>query len=293
MKTGLVMEGGAMRGMFTAGVIDIWMENGIDFDGAIGISAGAVFGCNIKSRQIGRVIRYNKRFCRNPKYCSLKSWIKTGDLYGADFCYREIPDKLDPFDVETYRKNPMKFYVGATDVDTGKPVYFRCDTGDAEDIKKMQASASMPIVSRTVNIEGHRLLDGGMVDPIPLKFMQRKGYDRNVVLLTQPKGYRKKKSKGAGILHFLTRKYPALAHDMDIRFEIYNRQLDEVERQEKEGSILAIRPPKALDIGKTEKNPKELERVYQIGRQEGQKTLDQVREFLILQEASIPGAIRV
>lgn len=274
------MEGGAMRGMFTAGVLDVWMENGVDFDGAAGISAGAVFGCNLKSRQIGRAIRYNKKYCGNPAYCSVRSLLKTGDLYGAEFCYHEIPYKLDPFDVKTYRENPMEFYVGTTDVDTGKPVYFRCDTGDDRDLTRMRASASMPVASRIVETDGYRLLDGGIVDPIPLEFLESKGYDRCVALLTQPKGYRKTTSRAAGILHFLLRKYPAVQHAMDVRLDVYNRQLEEVERQESAGTICVIRLPKPLRIGKMEKNPDELERVYQIGRQEALDRLEEVKAFL-------------
>ena len=128
MKHGLVMEGGAMRGLFTAGVIDVMMEEGIGFDGAIGVSAGAVFGSNYKSNQPGRGIRYNLRFCQDPRYSSFRSLAKTGDLFGADFCYREIPDHLDPFDREAYESSPMDFYVVATDVHTGKPVYHNCRT---------------------------------------------------------------------------------------------------------------------------------------------------------------------
>ena len=124
-RTGLVMEGGAMRGMFTCGVIDVFMENDITFDSAIGVSAGAVFGCNVKSKQIGRAIRYNKRFCRNKNYESIRSLLRTGDLYNADFCYRLLPDELDPWDSETFAANPMDFYVVCTDVETGKPVYHR------------------------------------------------------------------------------------------------------------------------------------------------------------------------
>ena len=143
-KTGLVLEGGAMRGMFTCGVIDVLMENGIRFDGAAGISAGAVFGCNYKSRQIGRPVRYNKNYCKDPRYCSDRSLIKTGDLYGADFCYRELPDVLDPFDRETFKNDPMEFYIGATDVKTGKAVYHKCTDGGEDDLLWMRASASMP-----------------------------------------------------------------------------------------------------------------------------------------------------
>ena len=167
-KTGLVMEGGAMRGMFTAGVLDVLLENGIEFDGAIGVSAGATFGCNFKSKQIGRAIRYNKRFCKDWRYCSLRSLITTGDLYGAKFCYDTLPNQLDIFDTETYRANPLKFYCVASDCETGKPVYKELETCDAKDLTWMRASASMPLASKVVEVDGYKLLDGGMTDSIPL-----------------------------------------------------------------------------------------------------------------------------
>ena len=185
MKSGLIMEGGAMRGMFTCGVIDVFMEEGIDFDGAAGISAGAVFGCNFKSRQIGRPIRYNKNYCKDPRYCSMRSLLKTGDLYGVDFCYRELPDILDPFDAAAFKENPMDFYVGATNVGTGKILFHNCRDGGENDIQWMRASASMPIVSRPVQIGKYTLLDGGIADPIPFRFMEKKGYHRNDIILTQ------------------------------------------------------------------------------------------------------------
>ena len=177
MKTGLVMEGGAMRGLFTCGVLDVFMENKIRFDGAAGISAGAVFGCNFKSGQIGRPLRYNITYSRDPRYCSLRSLLKTGDLYGADFCYRELPDVLDPFDRETFQKNPMEFFIGATDVDSGEIRFHKCEDGGQTDMLWMRASASMPVVSRIVEVDGFRLLDGGIVDPVPFRYMEEAGFD--------------------------------------------------------------------------------------------------------------------
>ena len=126
MKTGLVLEGGAMRGLFSAGVMDVLMEHQITFDGAIGVSAGAAFGCNYKSRQPGRVIRYNTMYAKDPRYCSLRSFLRTGDLFRADFCYHELPKKLDVFDAEAFQQNPMEFYVVCTDIQTGKAVYRKC-----------------------------------------------------------------------------------------------------------------------------------------------------------------------
>ena len=188
MKTGLVLEGGAMRGLYTAGVLDILMENGITVDGAVGVSAGAVFGCNYKSGQIGRVLRYNLAYCRDPRYMGLRSLIRTGDLYGEQFCYHDIPDRLDPFDREAFRKNPMAFYVVCTDVHTGEAVYYRLSDGGDRDIQWMRASASMPLVSRTVQVDGYELLDGGIADSIPIAWFRSQGYTRNLVILTQPAG---------------------------------------------------------------------------------------------------------
>ena len=134
-KTGLVLEGGAMRGMFTAGVLDVMMENGIKFDGVMGVSAGAVFGCNYKSGQIGRSIRYNLQFCGDPRYCSVESLIRTGDLYGVDFCYDEIPNKLDPFDTDAFKANPMPFYAVCTNIETGKAIHPLLENGDGNELK--------------------------------------------------------------------------------------------------------------------------------------------------------------
>ena len=204
-KTGLVLEGGAMRGMFTAGVLDVMMENGIRFDGAMGVSAGAVFGCNFKSGQIGRSLRYNMRFCDDPRYCSFESLIRTGNLYGVDFCYDEIPNKLDPFDAQAYRENPMPFYAVCTNVETGKAIHKRLDRGDSRDMQYFRASASMPIVSQIVEADGYKLLDGGITDSIPLLAMERRGYPRNVVILTQPLGYVKEKSGILPLVHVTMR----------------------------------------------------------------------------------------
>ena len=280
MKKALIMEGGAMRGMFTCGVIDVLMRHGIRFDGAAGISAGAVFGCNFKSGQIGRPIRYNRKYCADPRYCSILSLIRTGDLYGADFCYRELPDKLDVFDRKAFRENPLPFYVGATDAGTGKAAYHLCTDGGTEDMLWLRASASMPVVSRPVKIHDMLLLDGGIADAVPYAFMEAQGYSRNVLILTQPKGYRKKPTAGMKVIRILLRKYPSVSEAMAVRHQMYNRQMEDIDRREATGTYLVIRPPQSLKIGHTEKNPDELKRVYQIGIREAERRLDDIRTFL-------------
>ena len=280
MRTALSMEGGAMRGMFTCGVIDVMMENGISFDAAAGISAGAAFGCNLKSRQIGRPIRYNKRFGQDPRYMSIRSLVTTGDLYNADFCYRELPDVLDPFDRNVFSENPMQFYIGATDVKTGKAVYHLCTDGEERDIQWMRASASMPVVSRPVSVDGLLLLDGGISDPVPLSYMQGMGFEKNVVILTQPRGYRKKKSRGAALMRLALHRYPAVYNAMEKRHLVYNAQMDAIDLQEAQGTIFVIRPPEDLAIRRTETKPEELERVYQTGRREAERRLHALQAYL-------------
>ena len=281
-KRGLILEGGAMRGMFTCGVIDVFMENGISFDGAAGISAGATFGCNYKSHQIGRAIRYNKKYSRDWRYCSLRSLIKTGDLYGAEFCYHTMPELLDPFDTETFKNDPMEFYIGATDVVTGEVRFHKCTDGGPADIEWMRASASMPVVSNIVSIDGYKMLDGGIVCSVPYEYMEQQGYDRNVIVLTRQKGYRKKKSPVVPLVKLVLRKYPAMGKAMAVRHIGYNAQMDEIDRREALGEVLVIRPPEDLGIGRTEKDPEELERVYQMGRREAARRLDEVKTFLFL-----------
>lgn len=279
-KTGLILEGGAMLGLFSAGVLDVFMENGIRFDGAIGISAGAVFGCNYKSRQIGRAIRYNKKYGKDKRYCSLRSLLLTGDLYGVKFCYDELPNKLDVFDADTFANDPTEFYVGATDAETGRAVYHRCTDGKRRDMRWIRASGSMPILSRPVKIGGRELLDGGMSDSIPFEFMERHGYNRNVIILTKPDGYRKKPMRGSPLIKLCLRKHKGAAEALLERSKMYNRQLEGVKEREEAGISLVIRPSESLGISRTENDPEKLERVYQTGRRTALEKLPEVIAFL-------------
>ncbi len=280
MKTGIVLEGGAMRGMFTAGVLDVLMEHGIAFDGAAGVSAGAVFGCNLKSRQIGRAIRYNKRFCKDWRYCSVRSLLFTGDLFGSEFCYEKIPFHYDIFDLGSFRKNPLKLYVVMTDADTGRAVYKETKEGSGLDMLYFKASASMPLASRPVEILGRRYLDGGLSDSIPLRFMQKKGYEKNVVVLTQPQGYIKRPEKIMPLSSVLLHRYPAIVKDMEKRPYVYNKQLRYVHKCEKEGSTFVIQPPVPLGIGHVEHDPENLQRVYDTGYETALKQLPALKEFM-------------
>lgn len=280
MKTGLIMEGGAMRGMFTAGVTDVMMENGITFDGAIGVSAGAVFGCNLKSHQPGRVIRYNTKYCRDPEYAGFRLLLRTGNIFGTDLCYRRIPDELDPFDAETFRKDPMEFYVVATSVATGKAVYHRCDNGDKHDILWMRASASMPLAAEIVEVDGYSLLDGGIADSVPVKYFESIGYNHNVVILTQPENYMKKKNRLLPAMKVAFRDHPGVLRAMENRHVIYNETIKYIREKEKSGELFVIRPAGSLEVARVEHDPKKLRAVYEKGRAVMNRQLEDLQEFL-------------
>ena len=258
------MEGGGMRGLYTAGVIDVLMENDIYADSAVGVSAGAVFGCNYKSEQIGRVRRYNKKYCKDKRLASIRNWITTGDIYSKEFGYNELPWKLDIFDRGTYKDNPMKFTVVCTDINTGKPVYHQCPNGDVEDIEWMRASASIPVVSRPVKLGGKQLLDGGVSDPIPVEWMLKQGYEKNIVVLTRDINYRKTANpRMMMFLKAVLHKYPALLEDL-----------------EKAGRVHIIRPSQPVKAAMIERDADNLERIYQMGRSDMEKDLEQLRAYL-------------
>ncbi|MCQ2388789.1 MAG: patatin family protein [Kiritimatiellae bacterium] len=280
MKTGLILEGGALRALFTAGVLDVFMDAGLAFDGAIGVSAGACFGCNYKSRQPGRVIRYNLRFARDSRYCSWTSLLKSGDLFNADFCYRELPLELDPFDCAAYDANAMEFHLSATDCETGKPIYRRLDRADETAFRWMRASASMPLVSRPVEIGGRFYLDGGLSDGIPLAYFESLGYGRNVVVTTRPHGYRKFPSWKLALLKPFFRRFPAVYHALRTRHEWYNAALRHVDGQVAAGRAFLICPETALPISRVCHDPETMRKVYDVGRSTAGRLLPQVEDFL-------------
>lgn len=276
---GLVLEGGGFRGMYTCGVIDVFMENHIDFDQVVGVSAGAAFGCNIKSRQIGRALRYNKRFCRDPRYSGLKSFIKTGDLYNKEFAYGIVPTILDPFDTKTFKENPLRFTLVCTDIHTGKPIYHEIENGDATDIEWIRASASIPIVSKPVKLDGYELLDGGVSDSIPVDWMLERS-SKTVVVLTRDKSYRKKPMKYINLLKKAFKGYPKLQKALENRHIVYNETLDRIEQLEREGRIFVIRPSKPIECAMIEKDPNHLQEIYDIGKKDALNYLNDLKEYL-------------
>ena len=272
MKTGLVLEGGGMRGLFTAGVLDVMMERDIKVDGIVGVSAGACFGCNYVSKQPGRILRYNVNMTKEPRYMGLRPLLSTGNLMNPEFAYHTLPDEIDIFDKDTFNKSSVEYHVVCTDVLTGEPVYKHLTPPvDYDFMEWLRASSALPLVSIPVELEGRQLLDGGMSDSIPLKYFQNLGYKHNIVILTQPKGFTKKRTKLMPLFHTLMRKYPAVIEVMNRRHIMYNAQLEYLAQEEKAGRITVIAPDDTLPIGRTEQNVEKMKRVYQMGREAAEK----------------------
>ena len=279
-KIGLILEGGGMRGIFSAGVMDVLMENNISFDGIIGVSAGACFGCNYKSLQRGRVLRYNLNYAKNPQFMGLRCLLKEGNFVGAEFAYHKLPTELDPFDNETFKKNPTEFYIVCCDIESGEAIYHRIDDMDYTNLEWLRASASMPLVSVPVELEGRKLLDGGMVDSIPLKAFHDMGYKKNIVILTQHWSFYKKPTKLTPIFKTFMSKYPKVAQLMKNRHIMYNNQLDYIKRCKSEGTTLIISPQEPLNINRTSSNFKRMNRVYQMGRDTAKSELESILKFM-------------
>lgn len=269
-----------MRGMFTAGVMDVLMEHGIDFDGVIGVSAGAAFGCNYKSKQIGRVIRYNTKFCRDKRYSGFRVWLKTGNVYSTDFCYNEVPLKHDVFDFDTFEANPMEFYVVCTDVETGQPVYHKYENRHDHGFDWIRASASLPLASQIVEIDGQKLLDGGISDSIPVKYFESLGYTKNIAILTRPLGYQKEPNKLMPLVRKVYKAYPRFVSTMENRHIRYNETLADIAQREKAGTLFVIRPETAITVSAVEKDPEKLKSVYAMGREAARKCLGAIEEYL-------------
>ena len=268
-KRGLVVEGGGFRGIYAAGVLDVFMERGLEFDGVIGVSAGAVHGCSFVSKQKGRSIRYYKNYCGDYRFMSIKSFLKTGNVVGTQFCYHDLPERLDPYDYETFNNSQTEFYVTCSNLETGQPEYLKVNDMKSE-IDLLRASASLPYLSQIVEFNGMKLLDGGCTDSIPLKAFQEMGYDDIVVVLTRHDGYVKKPEK-ALLPKLVYKKYPNFSKALLERHIVYNETLEEIRKQEKEGRIKVIRPSVELTIPRLTKDPEEVQATYDVGRMDAER----------------------
>ena len=280
-KIGLVLEGGAMRGMYSAGVLDVFMENNIQVDGIIGTSAGALFGVNYFSNQKGRVIRYNKRFCKDIRYISKISLLFTGNIVNKRFAFYKISKKLDKFDNDTFIKTGKDFYATVTNIETGKAEYIKI-TDPIKQLEYLRASSAMPIVSKIVNLDGKKYLDGGAADSIPLDKMISLGYDKIIVVLTQPLSYRKKALSDSNIkmIKIKFKKYPNFINAMIERPKNYNKITEKIISLEKNNKIFVVRPSSKIDINIIERNSQKLQSVYDLGKKDASKIIKKLKTYL-------------
>ena len=277
-KVGLVLEGGAMRGLNTAGVLDIFLDNDIKIDGIIGVSAGALFGCNYVSKQRGRVLRYNLKYLNDKRYISTRSLIKTGNIINAEFAYYELPQKLDIFDNKTFKKSKTKFYATVTNVETGEAEYILINDC-TEDIEYFRATSAMPFLSKIVEIDDKKYLDGAIADSIPVQKCMDMGYDKIIAVLTRPITYRRKKPK-----KFLSRlfykKYPRFAEAYNTRYKRYNETVEQIIDLEKKKEIFVIRPSEIYKVKRLEKDPKRIQGMYDLGVKDCKKLLKKLKKYL-------------
>lgn len=278
-RLGLVLEGGGMRGVYTAGVLDFFLEENFFVDGVIGVSAGAVQAVNFVSRQEKRGFRVIATYVNDKRYMSFRSLLLTGDLFNRKFCYERIPNELDPFDYETFRNSSTRCYATATNVLTGEASHLELkDLRD--DMDKLRASGSLPLVSNLVNIDGIPHLDGGIADSIPFEAFRRMGYGKCIVVLTRAKGYRKSPNRLMPIIRLKYRKYPRFVAACENRFRVYNETLDALEAAEARGDVFVIRPQKTVEVARLERNASKLEALYREGFAEAKERFDDLKRFI-------------
>ena len=281
-KIALVLEGGAMRGLYTAGVLDVFLDNNINIDGIIGVSAGALFGANYYSKQRGRALRYNKKYCKDKRYISIHSLITTGNIVNKDFAFYKVTNELDPFDDEEFIKTNKDFYVVITNVETGSSEYINIKNSTVKNLEVLRATSAMPIVSKMVEINNHKYLDGALADSIPVTKAIDMGYDKIIVILTRPLEYRKKPfSKLESLFIKLKyRKYPKLVKAILNRYSNYNECLEKIIDLESKKEIFVIRPSRDLNISRLEKDECKLQEVYDLGINDAKKQMKKLIEFL-------------
>lgn len=277
MSIGLVLEGGAMRGLYTAGVLDVFLDNNIKVDGIIGVSAGVLFGVNYLSKQKGRAIRYNKKFAKDKRYMGMRSFLTTGNIINRDFAYYEIPTKLDIFDEETFEKSDTDFWATVTNIETGEAEYIKLEK-PIDQMEVLRATSAMPLVSKIVEWDNKKYLDGGVSDSIPVEKCKSMGYDKIIVVLTRTIEYRKKKANSL-LAKVKYKKYPKLVRTIENRYKKYNETVEKIIDMENKKEIFVIRPSKDLKIKRIEKDVDKLQAMYDLGVSDCKKQLEDLKEY--------------
>lgn len=278
MKIGLVLEGGGMRGLYTAGVLDVMMEHQFMPDVVCGTSAGVTFGVNLLSQQKGRVLRYNCRYAGDRRYISLHSWLTTGNMINRDFAYDLLPRELDPFDEETFEQSKAAFYATITNMRTGQAEYVRI-TNTWQQMEVIRASASLPIICQPVEWQGEKYLDGGLVDNIPLDKCTELGCDKIIIVLTRPLDY-VRNDHIAGACRLFYPRYKALLRAIEQRNDRYNARLQQIRRLEQEGKVFVLRPSENISVGRLEKDVARLQALHQLGVSDATRLWDDLAQYL-------------
>lgn len=279
IEAGLVVEGGGMRGVYTAGVLDYFMEKNLYFDDCYGVSAGACHISSYVSKQIGRSMKVTLDYIDDKRYCSINSLIKTGDMFGVEMLYDIIPNKLELYDYETFNKFKGNFYSVVTNCKTGKAEYIKIKDMK-KDIIAVRASSSLPLLSRIVEINGKEYLDGGITDSIPIKKSIKDGHKKNVVILTRDKTYRKSKPKFLSLLKFKYKKYPNLVKAIENRYKMYNETLDFLEEEKAKNKVFIIQPKLPVKISRIEKDKDKLKALYDQGYEDAKELYEDLMKFL-------------
>ena len=278
MKIGLVLEGGGMRGLYTAGVLDVMMEHQFMPDVVCGTSAGVTFGVNLLSQQKGRVLRYNCRYAGDRRYISLHSWLTTGNMINRDFAYDLLPRELDPFDEETFEQSKAAFYATITNMRTGQAEYVRI-TNTWQQMDVIRASASLPIICQPVEWQGEKYLDGGLVDNIPLDKCTELGCDKIIIVLTRPLEY-VRNDHIAGVCRLCYPRHKALLRAIEQRNDRYNARLQQIRRLEQEGKVFVLRPSENISVGRLEKDVARLQALYQLGVADATRLWNNLTHYL-------------
>ena len=278
MKIGLVLEGGAMRGLFTAGVLDIFLDNNVEVTDVVGVSAGTLFGVNYVSKQRGRALRYNLKYINDKRYMNVKSWLKTGNLINKDFTYYKLPFQLDVFDNKTFKESPINFFATVTNIETGEAEFVKIKDAYKQ-METLRATSALPFISEIIEVGDKKYLDGGISNSIPVDFFEKQDFDKVIVILTRPITYRKEKTTGIQYKMFY-KKYPKLVEKLENRYKEYNDTVDKIVELEKEGKLFVIRPSENITIKRLEKDVEKLQKVYDLGLKDGNNIIEELKQYL-------------
>lgn len=278
MKIGLVLEGGAMRGLFTAGVLDIFLDNNVEVTDVVGVSAGTLFGVNYVSKQRGRALRYNLKYINDKRYMNVKSWLKTGNLINKDFTYYKLPFQLDVFDNKTFKESPINFFATVTNIETGEAEFVKIKDAYKQ-METLRATSALPFISEIIEVGDKKYLDGGITNSIPVDFFEKQDFDKVIVILTRPITYRKEKTTGIQYKMFY-KKYPKLVEKLENRYKEYNDTVDKIVELEKEGKLFVIRPSENITIKRLEKDVEKLQKVYDLGLKDGNNIIEDLKQYL-------------